>query len=71
MFPKIAVSQNGWFIKENPIKIVPLFSETPMEVSWKVFVFVLTFRWDVFFLCFDILVGMLLSFIPSLLGWKI
>jgi len=35
VFPKIGVPQNGWFIRENPIKMDdleenPLFSETPI-----------------------------------------
>ena len=37
VFPKIVVPQDGWFIRENHIKIddlgVPLFSETPIYCS--------------------------------------
>ena len=36
MFPKIGVPQNGWFIREKPIKMddlgVPLFLETPIFI---------------------------------------
>ena len=37
VFPKIGVPQNGWFIREHPIKMddlgVPLFFETPIFCS--------------------------------------
>ena len=37
VFPKIGIPQNGWFIKENHIKMddlgVPLFLETPMWIQ--------------------------------------
>ena len=40
MFPKIGVPQNGWFMKENPIKMddlgVPLFfGNTQINMAWK------------------------------------
>ena len=64
VFPKIGIPQNGWFIMENPIKMiqmddlgVPLFSETPIYVPVFVPFFHVVFFWcgawevlqDVFF----------------------
>ena len=43
VFPKIVVPQNGWFIREHPIKMddlgVPLFLETPIYIYHTLMVF--------------------------------
>lgn len=68
LFAKYDVERAVWL----DFLFVYIFFVVPMKVSWKDWnCFVLTFVGLFFFLCFDILVGMGLSFIPCLLAWKI
>ncbi len=34
VFPKIGVPQNGWFIRENPIKMDELGGNTPYQLNF-------------------------------------
>ena len=58
VFPKIGVPQNGWFIRENPIKMydlgVPLFSETSTRKPTKdAFLETMTDPWQIWHIYLD------------------
>ena len=74
VFPKIVVPQNGWFIRENPIKMddlgIPLFLETPIWSSkWKFWISLVNEvpgHWS--YSCFLMFVGSTLNLHITLLG---